>query len=406
MKNKQVDHVIIAHPMDSFHPAQGGGIRYLMNILHGLREKDCDVTIIGTQANSPPASAQWRQIALSPESENAILGWVRYLLLLFLRLFFIKLPSDAVVVTHRMDCMLAFVLFKRQHAKVMISATPAHYLRGKFPLFYKWFGGIYRFAERVCVNGVDLIVPVDPVTADYYRTHYPNAHVTACVPSALDESFFVPLSRQDARAQLGISQDKQMALFVGRLSKVKNIPLLIRAFVKVEKLLPNAWLHLVGNGEEAAELKILAASCCQRVVFEGAIAPDKVVPYYAAANVSVLCSIEEGSPTVVKEALACGTSVVSTNVGDVALTLADHHEFGRIVAGHPDALAEMLIHYLKKEHDHDKRAPRRKAMQKYRVAEISAQLHTIFDHALEIRLNKRNTEKKIHSLHEKEVRTR
>lgn len=397
MKNEQVDHVIIVHPMDSFHPAQGGGIRYLMNMLNALREQNWSITVIGTRAHRAPASAQWKQIALSPESENAILGWVRYLLLLFLRLFFIKLPSNGVIVTHRMDCMLAAVLFKRQHAKVMISATPAHYLRGKFPWFYKWFGGIYRFAERVCVNGVDLIVPVDPATADYYRTHYPKAHVTACVPSALDESFFVPLSRHDARAQLGISQDKQIALFVGRLSKVKNIPLLIRAFAKVEKVLPNAWLHLVGNGEEATELKKLAASCCQHVLFEGAIAPNQVVPYYAAANVSVLCSIEEGSPTVVKEALACGTPVVSTDVGDVALLISADLDLGQIVSSNEDNLAQSLIYYLTRtENHHHIRQKRRTSVLKYATKEVGAQLEHICYQA-------RKTKNKVKKQYVKEI---
>ena len=119
MKKTSVKQILIAHPMDSYHPAQGGGIRYLMNILHGVREQGCDVSVIGTKANHPPASVAWQQVALSPESENALMGWVRYLFLLFLRLFFIKLPSDAVVVTHRMDCMLAFVLFKPKNPKVV-----------------------------------------------------------------------------------------------------------------------------------------------------------------------------------------------------------------------------------------------------------------------------------------------
>ncbi len=384
MKKEHVEHVILVHPMDSFHPAQGGGIRYLMNMLNALRQQNWAITVIGTRANSAPTSAQWKQIALSPESENAILGWVRYLILLFLRLFFIKLPTDGVIVTHRMDCMLAAVLFKPKNPKVMISATPAHYLRGNFPWFYKWFGGIYRLAEQICVNGVDLIVPVDPATADYYHQHYPKADVTACVPSALDEKFFISMSRQEARTQLDWVEEKPIALFVGRLSKVKNLPLLIRAFAKVEKVLPNAQLHLVGNGEDATELKKLAATCSQHIVFEGAVAPDKVVPYYTAANISVLCSIEEGSPTVVKEALACGTPIVSTDVGDASLVLSGDLDLGQIVSSNEDDLAQSLIYYLTRvENNPYIRQKRRASVLKYGAREVGAHLGRICHQAYE-----------------------
>jgi glycosyltransferase involved in cell wall biosynthesis len=44
--------------------------------------------------------------------------------------------------------------------------------------------------------------------------------------------------------------------------------------------------------------------------------------YYSAADVMILCSDSEGSPTSVKEALACDLPVVSTDVGDVQSIMA------------------------------------------------------------------------------------
>ena len=39
--------------------------------------------------------------------------------------------------------------------------------------------------------------------------------------------------------------------------------------------------------------------------------------FYSAANVVLLTSVWEGSPNVIKEAMACGCPIVSTDVGDV-----------------------------------------------------------------------------------------
>ena len=47
--------------------------------------------------------------------------------------------------------------------------------------------------------------------------------------------------------------------------------------------------------------------------------PNTEMPwYYSAADAMILCSDSEGSPTAVKEALACNLPVVSVDVGDVA----------------------------------------------------------------------------------------
>ncbi len=373
--------VVIAHPMDSFHPASGGGIRYLMNLLRESVSQGWSVKVVGVRAQAPPSDAGWTQVSISRQAADWI-DWVGYLLSLYLRLPYLRLPRKAVIVTHRMDCMLAFVLFKSNHPKVMVSATPAHYLRISFPRLFALFGWLYRLAERVCVYGCDAVVPVDPVTRLYYTQRYPGRRITQCVPSAVDLRRTSIPSRSNAREALKLATEAKVVLFVGRLAPVKNVPLLLRGFARVAHQVPEAQLWIVGHGESEAELKSLASQCRGRTVFVGEVPPDQIAPYYAAADVLALCSLEEGSPTVVKEALACGTPVVSTDVGDVSEVLAASFELGRTVAASEETLAEAIVCYLTRPPDDAAvRLLRCQAVQRYDVQETARRLIEICEWA-------------------------
>jgi glycosyltransferase involved in cell wall biosynthesis len=74
--------------------------------------------------------------------------------------------------------------------------------------------------------------------------------------------------------------------------------------------------------------------------------PNREMPwYYSASDVMILCSNSEGSPTAVKEALACNLPVVSTNVGDV-LEIMDGIAGVEVVKQTADALAGALKRVL------------------------------------------------------------
>lgn len=387
MARPQSKHIIIAHPMDSFHPAGGGGIRYLMNLLQMLVSQTWSVTVIGVRAGTPPHNPQWTQIALSPQIAHWT-GWVGYLLNLYLRLPFLRLPPKAVIVTHRMDCMLAFVLFRPSCPTVMISAAPAHYLRLNFPRLFALFGWLYRLAERVCVYGCDAIVPQDPVTQAYYRQHYPGAEVLACVPTSVDLALMRKQPQSTAREGFGLTFEARIVLFMGRLAPVKNLPFLLRAFARVARRVPQAQLWIVGHGESEAALKSLASQQPETVVFVGEVPPTQVSRYYAVADVLALCSMEEGSPTVIKESLACGIPVVSTDVGDAHEVLSVSPELGRVVPASEEAFAEALIDYLTRTSDDEAIRDRRSwAVRKYGIEETGQRLMSIIESAQARRIN-------------------
>lgn len=111
------------------------------------------------------------------------------------------------------------------------------------------------------------------------------------IPCGIDLSDLQLTDRSEARQRLGLKEDGRYILFAGAFdNRVKNAPLAQEAAGLVQ-------------GAELIELK--------------GYKREEVTLLMCACNALMLTSFTEGSPQVVKEALACGCPVVSVDVGDV-----------------------------------------------------------------------------------------
>lgn len=109
---------------------------------------------------------------------------------------------------------------------------------------------------------------------------------------------------------------------VGRLTPVKGLPVAIRALARPE-VPAGVHLVIVGTGEQAAELRALAAELdiASRVHFTGFKA--NVYEYLAHLDAVLMPSYHEGLPYVLLEAMALGRPLLCSRVGGLAEALAD-----------------------------------------------------------------------------------
>jgi glycosyltransferase involved in cell wall biosynthesis len=120
---------------------------------------------------------------------------------------------------------------------------------------------------------------------------------TEVIRDAVDPALFRPLPRAEARARLGISPDAVEIIFPHTAGEPrKRLWLAEAAVAALREWIPQAHLWVV-NGRPA----------------------DEMPWYYAAADAMIVTSMFEGGPSASKEALACGTPVVSVAVGDTQL---------------------------------------------------------------------------------------
>src|SRR5262245_12069987 len=143
------------------------------------------------------------------------------------------------------------------------------------------------------------------------------------IPDEVNLDLFSPGPQEIARKQLGWELSRPIVIMnVRNDPKAKGLDLATIAMQMVRSRIPGTELRLIENVE-----------------------PNRMPLYYRAADALLCASLSEGSPNVVKEALACNLPVVSTPVGDVRERLVDVQP-SAVVARDARAIGEALVQIL------------------------------------------------------------
>jgi glycosyltransferase involved in cell wall biosynthesis len=154
------------------------------------------------------------------------------------------------------------------------------------------------------------------------------------------------LARQTPDHPWFAAGEPPVILGVGRLTRQKDFPTLVRAFAQVRRQRPSR-LIILGEGEERALLTELAGELgvAGDVALPGF--RDNALAYMAGSAVFVLSSAWEGLPTVLIEALAAGTRVVATDCPSGPREILQGGRLGALApVGDVDALAAAIREML------------------------------------------------------------
>lgn len=162
------------------------------------------------------------------------------------------------------------------------------------------------------------------------------------IPNGVDTDFFAPALQQVTAPEI---------LCVGRMVEEKDHATLLKAFTIVQKRLPAARLHLVGDGPLLQQMqeRVAVQNMTSSVILHGSSA--QVREHMRAAQLFVLSSVSEGTPNALLEAMACGLPVVATRVGGIPDLVQDAVHGVLIQPRDYNALAAAMLRILENPED-------------------------------------------------------
>ena len=151
-----------------------------------------------------------------------------------------------------------------------------------------------------------------------------RAQRVSVIPTGVDLRTFQPRPQHQVRRELGWPVEDRVVVFnVANDPRNKRLDLAQAAFDRARAIRPDLRLHLIDGNEPAPRMPLLLN----------------------AADCLLVTSDYEGSPNIVKEALACDLPVVSVDVGDVAERLAGVTP-SRVVDRSESAIAEAIVEVI------------------------------------------------------------
>ncbi len=185
--------------------------------------------------------------------------------------------------------------------------------------------------EKNCLETADCTVATSPQEQEHMLSLVSKKGTIEIIPCGTDIEHFGSVSRQQARAKLGIAADAKVIFYIGRFDPRKGIETLVRAVGESGLRNQDNLKLIIGGGSrpgrkdgderERIEGIVRELDLTDVASFPGRISDEDLLLYYAAADVCVVPSHYEPFGLVAIEAMASGVPVVASDVGGLQYTV-------------------------------------------------------------------------------------
>ncbi|MEV6587482.1 glycogen synthase [Streptomyces acidicola] len=209
----------------------------------------------------------------------------------------------------------------------------AHSLEPLRPWKAEQLGGGYAlssWAERTAIEAADAVIAVSGAMREDILGSYPTLHPdrVRVVHNGIDTTLYQPDHGREVLDRIGLDTGRPYVLFVGRITRQKGVPHLLRAVRDID---PAAQVVLCAGAPDTPEIDQEFRALFQELsaVREGVhwiprmLPRTEVIQLLTHAAVFVCPSVYEPLGIVNLEAMACGTAVVASRVGGIPEVVED-----------------------------------------------------------------------------------
>jgi phosphatidylinositol alpha-mannosyltransferase len=326
---------------DAYYPYPSGVTEYVHNLTQALRRLGHKVSILtGHNSNdeeTPAGVYRLGRVVYIPMNKSFATLPVGFNLPFKVRNLLSKNRFDIIHLNGPFPPDLSF--WALHYSK---SVNIASFLSAGFSFnapFARIFDLLFRIHNQQIHGRIALSRAAVRTIAPYMPGNY------EIIPSGVDTDFFNPQVRPR------ILNHRPRVLYLSRLDERKGLPVLLKAFPKIQSEFPKVRLLVVGKGplarycqELAIELKIADA-----VEFLGFVPKEDLPSYYRSGD--LYCSPALGGESfgiVLLEAMAAGLPVVASRIPGYDEVIEDGINGVLVPPQDPEALAQAVIMILKK----------------------------------------------------------
>ena len=271
-----------------------------------------------------------------------------------------RIPALRLIRSYRATAMVNFIPGRFTNILKNYDIIHFHEFELSFPFFsylikkpkiLHLHGISYNFLKKHHISRfllkhlTDIYVSISrQMTKELVNLGIPESKITY-IPNGIDTNFFKP----------GNHKEENLLLYVGRISELKGLHILIKA---LEFLKKSVRLVIIGPPDWDAKyyqelLGLIEKENMKgrhKIKYLGAMEQSEIVGWYQKASILILPSFAEGFPVTILEALSCQTPVVATPVGGVPEIIKKNNETGILVPpGNSIHLAEAIDYLLENE---------------------------------------------------------
>jgi len=266
-----------------------------------------------------------------------------------------------------------------------------HSLEPQRPWKAEQLGGGYAlssWAEKVSIEGAAAVIAVSEGMRADVLSNYPavdpaKVHV---VYNGIDAEQYSPDPATDVLERYGVDTSKPSVVFVGRITRQKGVPVLLRAAAHLD---PEVQLVLCAGAPDTPELGAEVAGLVEElrktragvIWLSGMLSKREVIQLLSHSTLFACPSVYEPLGIVNLEAMACGTAVVASKVGGIPEVVADGETGLLVPPDDPEALAES-INALTRDRDRAKAmgtAGRERAQSQFDWGKIAQQTAELYE---------------------------